>query len=56
MNFLEKLNFLRIVLLGATLSTKIFHEYGPWTLNTVTTKLTEMLESAVSRMFNFKRR
>ncbi len=25
-------NFLRILLLGATLSTKIFHEYGPWSL------------------------
>ncbi len=25
-------NLLRILLLGATLSTKIFHEYGPWTV------------------------
>ncbi len=25
-------NFLRILLIGATLGTKIFHEYGPWTV------------------------
>ncbi len=46
-------NFLRILLLGATLSTKIFHEYGPWNLAESRLILRNSMDVAGPKVFSW---